>query len=226
MEYDLFILTMTYTQSKDPELLQELVQFHRKHRDEIDYQMYHGPHTLLTYCAQQQCLEMVRVLIQEGYSNTEERQLNSFGDTAMLWAAYNDDLEMIDFLVSQGANVNVKDLNGGRTPCAWALSRNHRSVVEWFFLDPRFDPTCTTIDEVGYLSQLRTYHMFGNGYLASLLIARGAHDHDLMISARTSHVANEMWKATEVYVDTKFTQMLNTLDPSIRPYITFLTYYR
>jgi len=48
---------------------------------------------------------------------------NPQGITPLIFAARNGNLEMVKYLVSKGANMNIKDNKGGRA-VTWAVKRN------------------------------------------------------------------------------------------------------
>ena len=49
--------------------------------------------------------------------------------TALLWAADMGHLEVLDLLLKNGSNVNIKDENG-LTPLLWAADRGHVECVK------------------------------------------------------------------------------------------------
>ncbi|MFC1833842.1 ankyrin repeat domain-containing protein [Thermodesulfobacteriota bacterium] len=53
----------------------------------------------------------------------------NFGETALIWAAYNGDNDLVALLLSKGALVNQAS-NGRFTPLYWAAKRGHGDVVK------------------------------------------------------------------------------------------------
>ena len=52
------------------------------------------------------------------------------GRTALIWAAYNNNLEMVKALLKKGADVNVVEKNEGKTALIWAAYNENLEMVE------------------------------------------------------------------------------------------------
>ncbi|MGO8678352.1 MAG: ankyrin repeat domain-containing protein [Limisphaerales bacterium] len=65
-------------------------------------------------------LEKVRGLVQQG-APINERDPGSFGPTVLIWAIYQDKINIAHYLIKAGANVNLADKNG-ETPLMWAVT--------------------------------------------------------------------------------------------------------
>lgn len=74
---------------------------------------------------------------------------DKFGQTAFLWAAARGHKEAAEYLLRQGANLNVKTVstceNNGKTPLFWAIQNGHSEVVK-FLLQKGADATITVDD--------------------------------------------------------------------------------
>ena len=91
------------------------------------------------------------------------------GATALHWAAYREDLEIVDLLIPAGADVNAAS-EYGLTPLALACSTRNAAVVGKL-LDAGADPNLAPWSGV---TPLMTAANTGNADVANLLLARGA----------------------------------------------------
>ncbi|KAL4003285.1 Ankyrin repeat family protein [Acanthocheilonema viteae] len=82
-------------------------------------------------------IEKLKNLLAGNLELLEEKNENQL--TALHWASDRGKLELVDFLVGAGADVNIQDY-GGQTPLHYAVSCSHRSVVD-FLLKKGADPT-------------------------------------------------------------------------------------
>ena len=105
-------------------------------------------------------------------------------NTHIHWASENGHLQIVDFLVKQGANLNVRDVNG-RSPlyratdgctCAIANPRNHFPVVKYLV---EHGADIHANDDRGN-SSLHLACIRGNIHLVKCLVNHGAD-----ITART-----------------------------------------
>jgi hypothetical protein len=55
---------------------------------------------------------------------------NSYGGTALAFAADKGRLEVVNLLLERGATVNVKDTFYGATPLTWAVSHGHAEITK------------------------------------------------------------------------------------------------
>ncbi|KAM3722953.1 Acyl-CoA-binding domain-containing protein [Dirofilaria immitis] len=81
-------------------------------------------------------IEKLRGLLAGNLGLLAENDENQL--TALHWASDRGRLELVDFLVSAGADVNIQDYDG-QTPLHYAVSCSHRSVVG-FLLKKGADP--------------------------------------------------------------------------------------
>lgn len=71
--------------------------------------------------------DTVRVLLkQKAHVNTAQGD----GATALHWAAYNDDLEIVKMLLAAGANVKAATREGGITPLQMAAVNGDAAIIE------------------------------------------------------------------------------------------------
>src|ERR1051325_6494159 len=71
------------------------------------------------------CMKLARKLLNYG---TFVDNRNLYGETQLMIAAGSVPLDMVQLLLSTGANVRSKD-NEGYTSLDWALNRNNQSVI-------------------------------------------------------------------------------------------------
>lgn len=69
--------------------------------------------------------EQLKKTIEQG-ANVNEKVC---GCTAIMYASFHGRLDMVQYLIDNGADVNVSNLSGF-TSLAWATERNHRAIVE------------------------------------------------------------------------------------------------
>uniref|UniRef100_A0A915Q0P6 Acyl-CoA-binding domain-containing protein 6 n=1 Tax=Setaria digitata TaxID=48799 RepID=A0A915Q0P6_9BILA len=81
-------------------------------------------------------VEKLKDLLAANLGLLEEKDENQL--TALHWASDRGKLELVDFLVNAGADVNIQDYSG-QTPLHYAVSCSHRSVVD-FLLKKGADP--------------------------------------------------------------------------------------
>ncbi|EJW84986.1 hypothetical protein WUBG_04104 [Wuchereria bancrofti] len=81
-------------------------------------------------------VEKLKDLLVGNLGLLEERNENQL--TALHWASDRGKLELVEFLVDAGADVNIQDY-GGQTPLHYAVSCSHRSVTD-FLLKNGADP--------------------------------------------------------------------------------------
>ena len=72
-------------------------------------------------------LDRVRALVAKGVPVNER---DSLGGTALHDAAWAGDLRMVQLLLDQKADPNLKHLEGGSTPLHYAIITNHPDVVD------------------------------------------------------------------------------------------------
>lgn len=127
----LYNLIRQYLSSPSQDGLNIIVEYIQLNRLDEDFSRYYNNHTLLTYVAKQNNLELTRILIQEGFSNVHERTTDSYSDTALLWFAFNGNLKACMFLYSNGANINESDSLNRLSVFMWAVSKGGYDVAKW-----------------------------------------------------------------------------------------------
>jgi hypothetical protein len=121
-----------YLLDPNPHVLAVTLAYITQHRDNIEFGEIVRKHTMLTWCARHNNIELVRMLIQEGFSSIHEHTLNTFSDTAMLWFAFNGNMEACEFLRLHGGNINDTDTYDGKSACMWAINKHKDPCVLWF----------------------------------------------------------------------------------------------
>ena len=56
--------------------------------------------------------------------------IDEYAETPLHYASYNGHLNIVELLVSHGADVNITDYNDGNTPLHIALQKCHKVIVE------------------------------------------------------------------------------------------------
>ncbi|OGT43166.1 MAG: hypothetical protein A3F42_04485 [Gammaproteobacteria bacterium RIFCSPHIGHO2_12_FULL_37_34] len=98
--------------------------------DEKYFTMQYQP---IHIAAQEGRLNVVQKLIQNKPELLE--QVDACGQTPLLWAAAKGRAEVVDYLISKGANLNVSSnhpggKDHGKTPLYWAADNGYSGVVE------------------------------------------------------------------------------------------------
>jgi hypothetical protein len=127
----LHTLIQQYLSSPSQDGLNIIVDYIHNHREHENFSKYYNNHTLLTYVAKQNNLELTRILIQEGFSNVHERTTDSYSDTALTWFAFNGNLKACKFLYNNGANINDSDTLNRLSVFMWAISKGGYDVAIW-----------------------------------------------------------------------------------------------
>lgn len=86
----------------------------------------------------------------------------------LFYAVFYDNLEMVNFLIKEGADVNFKMANG-MTPLALAIMRNQVTLS-----DVLIDSGANVNEEVSGTKLIEMAQNFNYGYLVNLLKNRGA----------------------------------------------------
>ena len=73
-------------------------------------------------------LEVLKLLIEKDPDSVINSQDN-VGNTALIWAASKNHLDVIQVLLHSGAKTSIKD-NSGKTALDWAKSKQHRDIIE------------------------------------------------------------------------------------------------
>ncbi|MDT8369633.1 MAG: ankyrin repeat domain-containing protein, partial [Longimicrobiales bacterium] len=99
-----------------------------------------GPDTPVADAAREGALAEVRTLLRQG---ADVNAAHGDGMTALHWAAYRGDLEMVDVLVYAGANLEATTRVAGYTPLLVAARSGH-SAAAVRLLDAGADPRART----------------------------------------------------------------------------------
>jgi len=83
--------------------------------------------TRLTDAAMQGDKDAVRTLLKQ---KVDLNAAHGDGATALHWAAYNDDLELVKMLLAAGANVKASTREGAITPLFMACSNGNAAIIE------------------------------------------------------------------------------------------------
>ncbi|MBA3537011.1 MAG: ankyrin repeat domain-containing protein [Tatlockia sp.] len=78
-------------------------------------------------------LNIVKALIEDDLALLDDVDLD--GQTPLLWAAYMGHLDVLNYLISKGARLNLatnnpSDKGHGKTPLYWATERGHSLIVD------------------------------------------------------------------------------------------------
>lgn len=89
----------------------------------LAFVVYHNKQlrkTSLYYAAQEGNLERVKYLIKQGFPINQNVE-SSFGRTPLIGAIIQDQVNVFNFLIESGANVNLADADG-MTPLMWVAT--------------------------------------------------------------------------------------------------------
>ena len=76
-------------------------------------------------------VEVARLLLQKGAEVDSIPPGFDFAGTGLHYAALNGHREMVEFLLEQGANPNVKDQKVNNSPAGWADYGGHKSLSDY-----------------------------------------------------------------------------------------------
>lgn len=80
---------------------------------------------LIDAIVQETCtLEAIQEIVEAGADTTTVDY--EFGGTALMWAAYHNNVEVVEYLVAQGSDVNAHN-DAGETALIWLASQPHES---------------------------------------------------------------------------------------------------
>ena len=102
-----------------------------------------------------------------------------FGGTGLHWAAMNGYQAVVKFLVSRGADVNLRDDQFGATTAGWANEGNQTEIRDWLLMNDCRASICEAaafgrMDLVEGHTALHEAAGRGNENLAQLLLRHGA----------------------------------------------------
>ncbi|HSS22227.1 MAG TPA: ankyrin repeat domain-containing protein [Pyrinomonadaceae bacterium] len=83
------------------------------------------------YACMHDRLEAAKLLLQKGAQLDAIPPGFDFGGTGLHYAALNGHRSMVEFLISQGANVNIKDTKVHSTPAGWADHGGHAELSNY-----------------------------------------------------------------------------------------------
>lgn len=83
--------------------------------------------TPLVDAAEEGDLAKVKALLKQGRSINEREPKVKFGWTPLIAAIYQDNTNVIQYLIESGADLNLGDKNG-ETPLMWAMARGDEHV--------------------------------------------------------------------------------------------------
>jgi ankyrin repeat protein/predicted Ser/Thr protein kinase len=109
-------------------------------------------------------LSLVKYLHEEVHAQfLDQKDVN--GQTAILWAAAQGDLEIVQYLTEKGADLSVSTNSGpeqGRTPLLWAMHNKHHDIVAFliFVLSAQqpFETLFPYIRDVQVVIKLMEHH--------------------------------------------------------------------
>ena len=70
--------------------------------------------------------EVQRLIAKGADVNSKDKK---YGNTALMWASYNGNVEIVQALIDKGADINANS-NPGRTALMWASISGHKEVVQ------------------------------------------------------------------------------------------------
>lgn len=122
--------------------------------------------------------EIVRPLLESRWSEeTKDRVYNMLherdyeGFTALHSAVFKNNIQIVTYLVSLGADVNAQDGKSGRSPLHHAVEVRNLSMINCLLLECRADPDVMTFDEI---TPLHIAAGRGMESVVALLLAAGA----------------------------------------------------
>ena len=77
-------------------------------------------------CCKDDNLEECMQLLEE--NNIDINYENDSGDTALIWASYNNNFDLVKLLLQQSANVNIK-YNRGVNALSWAVGNHNQKMI-------------------------------------------------------------------------------------------------
>ena len=76
-------------------------------------------------------IEAAQVLLEKGAQIDAIPGGFDYSGTGLHYAALNGHRAMVEFLIKQGANVNIKDTKAGSTPAGWAEYGGHFEIKDY-----------------------------------------------------------------------------------------------
>ncbi len=135
----------------------------------------------------------------------------NYGGTALHEASWRGYLEMVEWLISKGANTNIKD-HLGRIPLHWAVDSNHLDVIKILVSNGAY---LNTKDKY---RRTALHYGFMGGYTETVqyLLTEGAY----------TNIKNDMEKTPrEMAIDDKTRKVFDSFRPSL-VYLCLQTLHR
>jgi ankyrin repeat protein len=124
-----------------------------------------------------------------GFDPNAHNQLNK----ALIETAHNGHINLVELLLSKGANVNYID-SLGRTSLMWATSRGHTEIVKLLLNAPGFDPRINNqINQVLILAD-----QFGHTEIVKILLISQGFDPNAHDQLSRALMLNNQFDATDV----------------------------
>jgi ankyrin repeat protein len=76
-------------------------------------------------------ISAAKLLLQKGAQINAIPGGFDYSGTALHYAAFNGHRAMVEFLIEQGADLNIKDTKVGGTPAGWADYSGHREIKDY-----------------------------------------------------------------------------------------------
>lgn len=112
-------------------------------------------------------LAAIKSLLTHPYLNIDA--VNQTGNSALILAARKGREDVVDLLLSKGADVSIQDREGGGTALSWAVDEGNHSMVETMF---KHDVNIQGVDERGR-GLLHISAGKGNTDMINLLVQKG-----------------------------------------------------
>ena len=116
--------------NKDMAMLKYLMSLPEIDMNKCDETKYRLPP--ISHAVQINNLDFIKILLNNGADIDKGSQGDNYGNTALMIAAWHGRLDIVKYLVEQGACCNQQDFNGF-TPLIKACIRKHPEVIRYLF---------------------------------------------------------------------------------------------
>ncbi len=116
--------------NRDKKMLEYLISLPETDLNKCDDVKYRLPP--ISHATQIKNLEFIKILLENGADIDKGSQGTNYGNTALMIAAWHGELDIVKYLVEQGACCNQQDSNG-YTPLIKACIRKYPEVVNYLF---------------------------------------------------------------------------------------------
>jgi ankyrin repeat protein/DNA-binding XRE family transcriptional regulator len=116
--------------NKDKKMLEYLISLPETDLNKCDDVKYRLPP--ISHAVQIKNLEFIKILLQNGADIDKGSQGTNYGNTALMIASWHGELDIVKYLVEQGACCNQQDFNG-YTPLIKACIRKNPEVAKYLF---------------------------------------------------------------------------------------------